>query len=895
MPESRPFLPLDAIEVGLGAPLAEKIAHLNKALGEMLHEQEGSGLLELSLALFNGDVHPDELIERFPALADPDTIQRVARAYTLLFHLINKAEQVEIVRYHRSRQGGTRSESIAEAIEKLAASGRSATEVQMLLDKLDICPTLTAHPTEARRRAVLDQLQRVARILSETEGGVGLGYSLDQGQLLEEELNRALTELWRTDEMSSHALTVDEEIDNALYFLGGTILDLIPTLHADLRRALKKAYPDHDFQIKPFITYRSWVGGDRDGNPMVTPEVTWRALHSHRSTVLGQYIDRLERLAAEFTLTAHSGAPFAAQIGGLVQRLRATAEATTGGYLSPSQFLSDLEELSDRLSAEAGATLVDSGPLKDLRVQVEACGFHLAALDIRQHSEMHEQAIQELFAQAGVTPNYLGLDEPTRIKLLTTELANPRPLVSGRAPRSKHLQDILGTYDVVRQAKDQLGEGCVQSSIISMTHQLSDILEAMLLAKEAGLYTVRPDGTVESSLDFVPLFETIEDLENCDDLMRQLLNDPTYRAHLKARGDFQEIMLGYSDSSKDGGFLAANWALQSAQARLAGAVEGFGLTLRLFHGRGGTVGRGGGRANKAIQSQPRGSFHGAIRFTEQGEVISFRYGLPPIAHRHLEQIVNASILTVADSRPPREGFAVARESWSETMVALSDTSKAAYRELVYDDPEFWQFYTQATPIEYIALLPIASRPVLRPGKALGSLEALRAIPWNFAWVQSRYVVPGWYGLGSALESAVSTEQGLERLQEMYSKWTFFKNVIDNAQLELKRAHLETAKAYADRIPDQKVAQRLHSKIEEEFNRTFRGVLAVTGQTELMAHAVVVRKTVDLRNPAVWPLSLLQLHLMDRWGQLAPAEQQGPMRDAMLQTIAGIAAALQSTG
>jgi phosphoenolpyruvate carboxylase len=884
------FLPLSATAVGLGAPLAAKIDRVNRALGSMLLEQEGRGLLEVAQLLFSlGDeLEPASLQGRIRQFEDPSLVERVARAYTLLFQLINTCEQVEIVRVHRSRPAGTRPESIGEAIEKLAAAGTSAAEVQSLLERIDICPTLTAHPTEARRRAVLDQLQRIARILSELESGVGLGHALDERTLLEEELHRALTELWRTDEMSSSALTVDEEIENALYFLGGTIFDLIPTLHADLRRALAVSFPGHEFEIPAFITYRSWVGGDRDGNPMVTPEVTWRALCAHRATALGAYAERLRVIGAEFTLTAHEGPPFAQEVDGIVARLEATIAGEAGGYADSGEFLGDLDSLTDRLAREAGANFVTSGPLADLRVQVEACGFHLAALDIRQHSELHEQALQELLAGAGVHPNYVGLDESMRLMLLTTELNSPRPLSSPRGARGEALQATLGAYEVVRHAKDSFGEGCVQGSIVSMTHQVSDLLEAMLLAKEAGLYRAGPDGTVESDLDFVPLFETIEDLEGCDSFMRRLLENPTYRAHLRARGDFQEVMLGYSDSSKDGGFLAANWALQSAQARLAEAVGEFGVRLRLFHGRGGTVGRGGGRANKAILSQPPGSFDGSIRFTEQGEVVSFRYGLPPIAHRHLEQIVNASILTLAK---PSAG---ARDDWEATMNSLAGRSRAAYRKLVYDDPGFWRFYTEATPIEYIALLPIASRPVLRPGRALGSLEALRAIPWNFAWVQSRYVVPGWFGLGSALEEALAAPDGEAHLQAMYSGWPFFRNVVDNAQLELKRAHLPTAEAYSNRAPSHQESLRLHREIEQEYTRTLGAVLKVTNQSELMSHAVVVRRTVDLRNPAVWPINLLQLNLMNRWAAAGP-DGHASLRGPMLQTIAGIAAALQSTG
>ena len=378
--------------------------------------------------------------------------------------------------------------------------------------------------------------------------------------------------------------------------------------------------------------------------------------------------------------------------------------------------------------------------------------------------------------------------------------------------------------------------------------------------------------------------------------MRRLYADPIYRAHLKSRGNRQEIMLGYSDSSKDGGYLAATWALQATQAELARAAKEAGVRLRLFHGRGGTVGRGGGRANKAILSQPAGSFDGAIRFTEQGEVISFRYGLRPLAHRHLEQIVNASLLAAADTLFPPKGQVTAKDrpEWRETMGKLAADSEAAYRGLVPGEKGFWDFYTQATPIEYISLLPIASRPVFRPGKALDSLEALRAIPWNFAWVQARYVVPGWFGMGTALAHFIESN-GLDQLTTMYQEWPFFRTVVNNAQLELSRARFDTAAWYAARVKPKELGKRLHGIIQAEHTRTVGAVLQITGETELMAHAKVVRKTIEFRNPAVAPLSALQVAIMDRWEKLTPEEQTGPWREAMLQTIAGIAAALQSTG
>jgi len=440
-----------------------------------------------------------------------------------------------------------------------------------------------------------------------------------------------------------------------------------------------------------------------------------------------------------------------------------------------------------------------------------------------------------------------------------------------------------------------------------MTHEVSDLLEPVLLAKEAGLIRwSRDPETGEDSLlsevDIVPLFETIDDLHGCDRLMAQAFGSAEYRLQTAARGGFQEIMLGYSDSSKDGGFLAANWALHDTQARLAKTCREAGIALRFFHGRGGTVGRGGGRANRAILSQPPGSFDGRIRFTEQGEVISFRYSLPPIAHRHLEQIVSATLLATNAAMQERAVTPDPSEPalWLSAMETMAAESRAFYRTMVHEDPDFWLFYAQATPIAHISRLPIASRPVSRSGKRLSSVDDLRAIPWVFAWIQSRYVVPGWYGLGTGLESYAGGEGAqLAVLQTMYRDWLFFRTVIDNAQLELARAHLATAAYYAARTTEPEIGEKFHAMISEEYARTRRWVLAVTQQKELLEHAVVVRRTIDLRDPAVEPLSLLQVALMDAYdanvGAGGDSEGDPKLREAILLSITGIAAAMQSTG
>lgn len=952
-----PLFGFDPRACGLSDALSDDIERLDSLLGAVLGEQEGEGLQKVAqrLVTFTREEgsDPSNLMAAIPELADPQTATLILRAFTILFQLLNAAEQKEIVRVNRARQdssGGTpRSESIREAVARLKSAGVTASELQALLDRIDVCPTLTAHPTEARRRSVLDKLQRIAEELAERalpKSAPLLDKPLsDNDARVDTELRRALTELWQTDELRATPITVPEEARNALFFFERTIIDVVGWLHGDIRAALAEYYPDATFTIPPFLTYRSWVGGDRDGNPNVTPEVTWRTLLEHRRIVLEFYRARLDRLRRELTsgvrnlptndplllsldtdsaevpLPAerqkrHQAEPYVLKLLFMGERIAANlrhceslanvtnplediaaAPIDLWAYPDAAAFVRDLTLIQDSLRRNRAAVLADHGALADLVVQAKTFGFHLAALDVRQHSDVHAAALTEIFKVSRALPSiapYADLPEEEKLALLARELRNPRPLLFRDAPLSDATRGVLRVFDVIRHARRVLAPESVVCYIVSMTHAVSDLLEPLLLAKEAGLFRWDDGEKVTSELDMVPLFETIDDLHGSDKLMNRLFASPEYRLQLNARDDFQEIMLGYSDSSKDGGFLAANWALHDTQARLARACRNAGVGLRFFHGRGGTVGRGGGRANRAILSQPPGSFDGRIRFTEQGEVISFRYGLAPIAHRHLEQIVNAALQATAP-RPiaelPRAGEP---DEWRTALRDMAAHSRQIYRQMVHEDPKFWLFYAQVTPIKHISRLPIASRPVSRTGKQLTSVDDLRAIPWVFAWVQCRYVVPGWYGFGSALEWYAKQGNGnQERLQTMYREWPFFRAVVDNAQLELTRAHLPTAVRYAARCNPPEIGEKFHTLISGEFERTRQWVLTTVDQPELLSHSRVVRATVDLRNPAVLPLSYMQVALMAAQDELP--EDNPTYREAILLSITGIAAAMQSTG
>jgi phosphoenolpyruvate carboxylase len=997
MDNMKSFLGISPTENKFPAALADDVKLIDRMLGRLLVSEGEERLIDIARSLYQqcyeegglGHEPRDaaEMVANMMAthkeLNDPATVSRVLRAFTIFFQLINIAEQKEIVHANRRRQMAKlatsprgqawRPESIGAAISRLADAGVTASEMQTILDRVEIVPTITAHPTEARRRVVMDKLLAFADGLSQRElppDASRLDRPLDlPGPHAEDELFRQLTALWNTDELRSGRMSVMDEVNNSVYFFQRTIIDVVAWLHNDLKGALRAAFPDHEFRIGSFIRYHSWVGGDRDGNPNVTPDVTWATVLYHHQVILSYYLGSIDPLKRELSLSSRileisdelatsleqdaihitlpqedldrfRLQPFALKLTYVQKRLQATlaraehmlaieacsavepSDETRGAYNSVAEFIDDLEIIQRALSQPSTSSLAEGGLLQRLLVQANTFGFQMASLDVRQHSNDHAQVLGEILTAAGVlAPGevYGDLPEERKLEILDRELRSSRPLLHRGWKGSAQSMKALKVFDVIRFAREMLGDKSITAYVISMTHQVSDMLEVLVLAKEAGLarwVTTNGDADskprLESDLDIVPLFETIEDLQNCDTLLRQMFANPTFRLHLDARGNFQELMLGYSDSSKDGGYLAANWNLQDTQDRLATACQEAGVDFRFFHGRGGTVGRGGGRASRAILSQPRGSFTGRIRFTEQGEVVSFRYALRPMAHRHLEQIVNSVLLAVYNkperifgqrveedkATPSPEANSRSHDRFGPAMVEMAAHSRKVYRAMVHEDPEFWEFYTQATPIAHISQLPITSRPAARGGGPLNGMEELRAIPWVFAWVQSRYVVPGWYGLGSGLEAYASRgEAELEQLRAMYRDWPFFRTVVDNAQLELVRTHLPTAANYAGRVKPKSLGARFHKTIVQEYERSAKWVLAITGQEHLLDKAPVVQSTVELRNPAVFPLNRLQVMLMEMWDNLPPDQQnrENAWNEPLLLSITSIAAGMQSTG
>jgi phosphoenolpyruvate carboxylase len=860
-----------------------------------------------------------------------DQLGSLTRYITTRFHLLNKVGQVNITQINQQRaQAATvtspRPESLLEAMLRLKQQGITQQGLRELIDRLDVQPTLTAHPTEAKRRSVLDNLVQIAESLLELQkDNLAPEHARDHRNRL-----AALVQiLLATDDVRPKRLEVEDEVRNGMFFLRSSIWQTVPRLSRQLVDAAEQVFGPGTLdmtRLPPLVRYRTWIGGDRDGNPRVTHTVTAKAIDSMRQAAIELWDRELLALKQELTLSRRC-VEIPAWFVALVES-RGTHHIIEAASLEQRQFeplriflmqmrglmhrdqtydgaklLKDLLTVRDVLVEMGLDTIAQHGRLGDAIARARAFGLHLATIDLRQHSRVHEHAVTQLLRVAGVHNNYASLDEASRLTILRAELLQPRPLRPHHITLDADTQELLATLDIARTAiaRDRRS---IRSYVISMTHGVSDLLEVLLLMKEAGLLHIQQavDGSlsVQGSIHIVPLLETIDDLSSGASLTSAMLDEPIYRAlleGLKPDGlpphldqPLQEIMLGYSDSNKDGGFLMANMCLDQAQRNIAQTIKRHAIQLRFFHGRGGTIGRGGGRAGRAILASPADARTGRIRFTEQGEVISFRYALPSIAQRHMEQIIHASLLALGDQTKDNTDPHLAA-----LLARLAKTSMEHYRSLI-DDPDFWSWYTSVSPISAIAGFPIASRPMMR---ALGAatensrsaFDQLRAIPWVFAWVQMRCLAPGWLGLGTALGSLTASERAL--LQAEYARSTWFSTVIDNAGQELARARLAITKRYAT-ASNHPAAIRLFNQLLDEFTKARSGVLAITTRPELGSESPVIARSIQLRNPWTDVLNLTQIELLGRRKQ-APSEAHPALDQLLLQTVSGIAAAMQSTG
>jgi phosphoenolpyruvate carboxylase len=925
-----------------GGELARDVRLLGNALGEVLREQGGDALFERVERIraltkearsVPGESAAEAQLDALFAGMDFDAALPVLKAFTTYFQLVNLAEQKEIVRVNRRRafeaEDRPRSESVREAIQTLKNAGMTAAQMRGLIASLSIQLVFTAHPTEAKRRTVNEKLHRLSAYLS----------ALEQPQMAQSEYERleadvaAETEiLWQTDEVRQRRLSVIDEAKNILFYFGETLFEVTPRLYEDLGAALEECYPGESFEIPNFLEYGSWVGGDRDGNPTITLDHTAEVLRLHRAQVMSLYIPAVRALSDRFsqsrhyvgvsaelenslTLDAERLPEVAAEAAGrsptepyrrkcefVWERLRRTQGNAPGGYETASEFAADLELIQRSLEAHKGHFAARRA-LAPLLSQARLFGFHLARLDIREHKEKYLGALSAVLTDQGI--NWEALDEAGKIALLESEIASRRPLVPAQPSFDEDSNKTLKLFRLVSDKMLSLGTDAFGSFILSMASDVSDVLAVLLLAKDANLADLKEENGW-SKVDVVPLFETIEDLENAPQILDTLLQNPIYRRNVSLRGDAQEVMVGYSDSNKDGGYLTANWKLYVGQARVAEVAAKHGVKLRLFHGRGGAIGRGGGPAGKAILAQPPSSVQGRLKITEQGEVISSRYFDQEIAYRNLEQIVHA-VLTASSPHPhhPNKAQNEKREAesgeWAEVMDEVSDTAFAAYRALVYGDKDFVRYFQEATPIGELAQLNIGSRPPKRT--ASDRIEDLRAIPWGFSWMQSRHTLPGWYGVGTALTAyADQSPEHLERLRQMYQRWPFFTTTVDNAQMSLAKADMEIAARYAALVTDDTIRQRIFGAIAAEYEKSVAIIGRITGLDALLDNQPVLQKSIRLRNPYVDPLSYLQVELLKRLRALPLDDDSEEMkiarrdlRAAVLLSINGVAAGMKNTG
>lgn len=975
--------------------LRDEVRFLGALLGEVLREQGGDGLFEAvervrlttkALRTSFDPVLERELVDFLEALPDQRALE-VARAFGLYFRLTNLAEQHHRVRRRREyllrqHRDAPQPASPAALVAELRARGLGPEEALGLLRSLRVDLVLTAHPTEAARRTVLAILHDLHELLERREDPLTPPTERDE---LRDRMKELLTLLWQSSEIRSRRPEPTDELRRVLFFLDVTLFEELPRLHETLERELGRAYPALQARIAsgerllpPIVRLRSWVGGDRDGNPHVTARVTWEALCRQRDLAVRRYMAAVRSLMARFAQSSRlvpvadrllrslaedeavlapepvgfvrwsDDEPYRRKLAAMYWRLellrrhnlalqpnwRRRPSGTEGRYRSTAEFLSDLRLLEESLLAARGQAIV-RGSLGRLIRQVETFGFHLVPLEVRQHSEVHERALDELLRMAGLATSYLALSEEERLTLLgrlledegaRRALADAVSRARARVPGtvSPETAELLATLEAVRVAREEMGPEAIDTYVVSMAHEPSDVLEVVALA--AGVGVAGPAGAAsQAPLRVVPIVETIDDLRGSTDMVRRLLEMPAFRRLLADWGGTLEIMLGYSDSNKDGGYLAANWELYQAQRRLLGLARRRGIEVRFFHGRGGALGRGGGPTTRAILAQPPGSTRAGIKLTEQGEVLSERYLLGEIAQRSLEQVIWAAAIKALDDRAALEpGGSAGRgasgpdgagdgvpPAWEATMERLAALSMEAYRDFLFGrEEEGLRYFFAATPIAHIGELNIGSRPPSRP---MGQrFESLRAIPWVFAWNQSRHLLPAWYGVGSACErwaeeSGLGEPGAVAALGEMYRHWPLFRAVVDNLQMALAKADMRIAALYAGlaEVEDDEADGRAETagargratyrpvfeRVVEEYRRTVHWVLRVTGQQALLEREPDLAQSIRLRNPYVDALSYLQVRFLRRYRACADETS----RLGVLVTIAGIAAGLRNTG
>ena len=909
-------------------PLREDIRLLGRLLGDTLQEQQGQERFDLienirRMAVRfrrDRDLDAKQALEAILGGLDHAAAISVVRAFSFFSQLANIAKDLHHNRRRRAHEiaGSAPQEgSVALALARLREAGVAPARITAFFERALIAPVLTAHPTEVQRKSILDGQLGIARLVAERDQRA---LTPAETGANEEALRREILRLWQTRILRATRLTLNDEIENGLSYYRYTFLREVPRLHAEIEDAVANHLGADGFRLPAVLRIGNWIGGDRDGNPNVTHEVMLHSVRRQSTVALDFHLAEVHQLGAELSMAQrliHVDAdlralaaaspdhpehrrdePYRRALTGIYSRLAATAQkldeyspehqavGAAQPYADSAEFVRDLDIIIASLERN-GAVRIARGRPRQLRRAAEVFGFHLCPLDMRQHSGVHEQVVAELLARGGAHDGYSALPEAERIQLLLREIATPRPLKSPYLEYSAEASKELRIHAAAASIHRRYGPAAMPNYIISKADGVSDMLEVALLLKEAGLLV--PGATPRLDINIIPLFETIADLRGCCPIMDELFRQPYYRQLLASRGNVQEVMLGYSDSNKDGGFLTANWELYKAEVGLVEVFARHGVELRLFHGRGGTVGRGGGPSYQAIHAQPPGSVNGQIRITEQGEVIASKYSDPEIGRRNLETLIAATLeATLLD----HASIGAQAPAYHDVMERLSQDALEAYRNLVYETPGFVAFFHAATPIAEIADLHIGSRPASRTRS--GKIEDLRAIPWVFSWSLSRIMLPGWYGFGSAIDAFIARagEQGLKQLQEMYRNWPFLQTLLSNMDMVLAKGDLGIASRYAELVPDVALRERIFGRIQAEWELTVKYLLAITGQQELLQANPALARSLRNRSPYIDPLNHLQVTLLRRF---RAGESDDVVKRAILLTLNGIAAGLRNSG
>jgi phosphoenolpyruvate carboxylase len=896
--------------------ISQDIHLLGDQLGKVISEIESPAIFETeeriradAKARRAGEPDAAERLRGTVATLNADEARAMAAAFATYFDLVNLAEDNYRLGLLRRQEAENASnpvrESVAEAIANLKARGVTREQMSALLDDLSIELVLTAHPTESRRRTIISKLQHLAEHLRQATQPANL--PREQKAILKA-INVEITALWLSDRNRASKLAVTDEVRTGLYYIESVFWQTIPQIYADLNQALTEHYPGLRIE-RPWLRLGSWVGGDRDGNPNVTAEVTAETLRLHRGLAVESHRRTLQSVARHLSISArrlplpteladwlekrrplpphveYIARRYAAEPYRLILSLLAAELAEASQDDMKSRLLSrephqaritpkDVQAPIDLISKSIPQSLADDELLTFQR-QLAVFGLHAARLDIREDSSKFNVALGEILRALEITPAFESLSAPQRMDLLTRLLSSPLPELSAHPGVTAAAAETWALFQLIERVREVYGPDLLGPVIISMTHCAADVLTVLLLARWTGC---------DSGLQICPLFESVDDLEAAPRVLTEMFTSDIYRAHLESCHKEQMVMIGYSDSNKDGGYLMANWALYQAQETISQVAHQHNVRLTIFHGRGGTVARGGGPANRAIRAQPAGSINGRFRLTEQGEIIASRYSNPALAHRHLEQIVNAVLLAsipAGESNVPTE--------WRAAMDKMSESAYHAYRSLVYEMPGFIDFWQAATPLDEIKRLHIGSRPVSR-GATTG-VEHIRAIPWVFSWMQGRFNLPGWFGLGTGLSVGA-----IAPLREMYNGWPFFKTLLDNAEISLLKADMGIAALYAELVPDRELSKKFFGIILDEYNRTCEMVLAISGHKSLLESEPVTQNAVRLRNPYVDPLNYIQVEILRRLRSLPEnSPEVETLREAIVLTINGIAAGLKNTG